>query len=63
MFTREQIKEIQKKLAIEGARDTDFELAESVRDVDLVAIIQDDTNKKVTMGTLIRDLGEGTVIE
>lgn len=63
MFSNEQIKELQRKLSINGAKDTDFDVAESINLEDTIVIIQNNINKRTTLGSIIRGLNVGIIIE
>ena len=52
MFTRQQILEIQQKLASNGFKDSDFEVISGLDGTEYLAVIKNGTNKRVLVGTL-----------
>lgn len=51
-FTKQQIDEIRKQLATLGIRDTDLITASTLRGNEYVAIVQDGTNKKISLAKM-----------
>jgi len=49
MFTKEQIEEIRQRLALNVSRDSDFPIAESLNDDDIITLVQDSINKKISI--------------
>jgi len=63
-FTKEQIAEIQSRILTKTVRDSEFDTASALQDVDLIPILQDGNNKKVFVQTLInRILSEPAIAE
>lgn len=63
MFTREQIHEISKRLSELGIKDTDLEEADKMSSDDVIAIVQNGVNKKVSIKELISSIGNSVIIE
>lgn len=63
MFTREQIREISKRLSELGIKDTDLEEVDKISSNDVIAIVQDGVNKKVSIKELISSIGNSVIIE
>lgn len=63
MFTREQIREISKRLSELGIKDTDMEETDKISSDDVIAIVQDGVNKKVSVKGLISSIGNSVIIE
>lgn len=63
MFTREQIREISKRLSELGIKDTDLEEVDKISSDDVIAIVQDGVNKKVSIKVLISSIGNSVIIE
>lgn len=63
MFTREQIREISKRLSELGIKDTDLEKVDKISSDDVIAIVQDGVNKKVSIKELISQIGNSVIIE
>lgn len=63
MFTREQIREISKRLSELGIKDTDLEEVDKISSDDVIAIVQDGVNKKVSIKELISSMGNSVIIE
>lgn len=63
MFTREQIREISKRLSELGIKDTDMEETDKISSDDVIAIVQDGVNKKVSVKELISSIGNSVIIE
>lgn len=49
MFTTNQIEEIRQKLALAGIKDTDFTDANKIKGDEIFALVQEGTNKKMTL--------------
>lgn len=49
MFTTNQIEEIRQKLQLEGAKDTSFPDASSIKGNEILALVQEGINKKMTL--------------
>lgn len=63
MFTREQIREISKRLSELGIKDTDLEEVDKISSDDVIAIVQDGVNKKVSIKELASSIGNSVIIE
>ena len=63
MFTREQIREISKRLSELGIKDTDMEEADKISSDDMIAIVQDGVNKKASIGKVLSSVGGSVIIE
>lgn len=63
MFTREQIREISKRLSELGIKDTDLEEVDKISSDGVIAIVQDGVNKKVSIKELISSIGNSVIIE
>lgn len=63
MFTREQIREISKKLSELGIKDVDLEEVDKISSDDVIAVVQDGVNKKVSIKELISSIGNSVIIE
>ena len=63
MFTREQIREISKRLSELGIKDTDLEEVDKISSDDVIAIVQNGVNKKVSIKELISSIGNSVIIE
>lgn len=63
MFTREQIREISKRLSELGIKDTDLEEVDKISSDDVIAIVQNGVNKRVSMKELISSIGNSVIIE
>lgn len=63
MFTREQIREISKRLSELGIKDTDLEEVDKISSDDVIAIVQNGVNKKVSIRELISSMGNSVIIE
>lgn len=63
MFTREQIHEISKRLSELGIKDTDLEEVDKISSDDVIAIVQNGVNKKVSIKELISSIGNSVIIE
>lgn len=63
MFTREQIREISKRLSELGIKDIDLEEVDKISSDDVIAIVQDGVNKKVSIKELISSIGNSVIIE
>lgn len=63
MFTREQIHEISKRLSELGIKDTYLEEVDKISSDDVIAIVQNGVNKKVSIKELISSIGNSVIIE
>lgn len=63
MFTREQIHEISKRLSELGIKDTDLEEVDKISSDDVIAIVQNGVNKKVSIKELISSIENSVIIE
>lgn len=63
MFTREQIHEISKRLSELGIKDTDLGEVDKISSDDVIAIVQNGVNKKVSIKELISSIGNSVIIE
>lgn len=54
MFTTNQIEELRKKLQLEGAKDTSFPDASAIKGNEILALVQEGVNKKMTMKEFAR---------
>ena len=63
MFTREQIREISKRLSELGIKDTDMEETDKISSDDIIAIVQDGVNKKASIGKVLSLVGGSVIIE
>lgn len=63
MFTREQIREISKRLSELGIKDTDLGEVDKISSDDVIAIVQNGVNKKVSIKELISSIGNSVIIE
>lgn len=63
MFTREQIHEISKRLSELGIKDTDLEEVDKISSDDVIAIVQNGVNKRVSVKELISLIGNSVIIE
>lgn len=63
MFTREQIREISRRLSELGVRDTDMVEADKVTPYDTVAIVQDNRNKKTSIRNIAKSIDGLVFIE
>ena len=55
MFTKKQLEEIRRGLALLGVKDTDFPTADNLTGAELVAIVQNGENKTISVGELFHD--------
>jgi len=55
MFTKKQLEEIRRGLALLGVKDTDFPPADNLTGAELVAIVQNGENKTISVGELFHD--------
>lgn len=62
MFTREQILEIQTKLASLGYRDTDFDRISEIDGDELVAIVKDKINKVISINDMTAGIREAITL-
>lgn len=63
MFTREQIREISKRLSELGIKDTDLEEVDKISSDDVIAIVQDGVNKKASIGKVLSSVRGLVIIE
>ena len=54
MFTQEQINEIYKRLVYKGIKDSTFTQADNINGTETLTILQDGTNKRVTLESFIQ---------
>lgn len=57
MFTRNQIEEIRRKLQFDGVRDTEFPQTEHLTSNDIISVVQSGVNKKMSLNTFARLIG------
>lgn len=58
-FTKAQIDEIRRALATSSVKDTDLEETSTIESDDCVAIVQDGTNKKISVDAFRNELQNG----
>ena len=62
-FTKRQLQEIAAQLAMYGVKDTDFDHTGDLNNDDLIAIVQDGTNKTITAEHFVDAVSEGVAVK
>ena len=63
MFTKEQIREISKRLSELGIKDTDMEETDKISSDDMIAIVQGGVNKKASIEKVLSSVKGLVIIE